>query len=160
MKAPQVDTKLYKLAHDAAMNLQDVMIIQLADNLYDLYNCYSIERKSSSWLVSVRSNLLPHHFYNLKNAVTWCMYDYRNRLVDARQILELDRQLTAAAGGVQLHQRLIKRSKTLQQSELYSAKLREELTIQEHALQRIQHYINNATVWQKQKFKSKAREST
>ena len=159
MKDRSFDKKIRRLAQDVANELQDIMMIRLSDDSYELFDRYSIKRISGTWTVSRHYVDGNHEFYNLRNAATWCIYDYRNKLLDAKQIRELDRKLSSAVNQAQLHQRLIKTAKTHEALDLYSIKLNEEMLMQLHVSKRIQQYIDDAQHWQKKKFEIKARHS-
>lgn len=159
MKDKQLDKKIYRMAHDMTTELQDIMMLKISEDNYELFDRYSVKRINGTWTATKRNVDSVNQFYNLRNAVTWCIYDYRNKIIDAKQIRELDRKLSSSVSEAQLHQRLLKTVKTHESADLYSAKLNEETLMQLHVSKRIQQYIEDAQRWQKKKFESKARQS-
>jgi len=136
--------------------LADISIVQESDGSYLLFNKYSIRKIDNEYRVShtylAESNI---SFYVLKHAVTWCTYDKRNRIMESKRILDLDRQLTSIESAIEIHQKLSRKTTNLDSKLIYLAKLGEEKLKRTQINAEIEQYISESKNWQANRFNAK-----
>jgi len=136
-------------------DLEDVIVYQNEDGSYELFNKYRIEKSSDSEFNVYIWGIRSLTFYSLKNAVTWCTYDKRNRVLDSDRIHYLDSGLVRIEAMIEQHQRLVKKANNPDSKLIYLAKLTEEKLQKKHMLSEIGSYINQSKLWQTQRFNRK-----
>lgn len=137
-------------------DLEDIVIFQNSDGSYDLFNTYVIEKKSDKeYFVSMKKTHTEHSFYSMKNAVTWCIFDKRNRIVQANRILLLDNQLGGLDVDIQLHTKIFKNSKNSEDKLIFLAKLNEDKLKKKTVTDELYTYINDSKQWQTKRFDRK-----
>lgn len=136
-------------------DLEDVIVYQNEDGSYELFNKYKIEKSSDNEYIVYIWGISSLTFYSLKNAVTWCTYDKRNRVLDSNRIHYLDSGLVRIEAMIEQHQRLVKKANNPDSKLIYLAKLTEEKLHKKHMLSEIGSYINQSKLWQTQRFNRK-----
>lgn len=136
-------------------DLEDVIVYQNEDGSYELFNKYKIEKLSSNEYNVYIWGISSLTFYSLKNAVTWCTYDKRNRVLDSNRIHYLDSGLVRIEAMIEQHQRLVKKANNPDSKLIYLAKLTEEKLHKKQMLSEIGSYINQSKLWQTQRFNRK-----
>lgn len=139
------------MINDTALRLQDRIIYTEDDGSYNVFGKYIIKKNNTSHNISFRvSNIsgnLIHDFYTIKNALTWCIFDYRNKFYDSRRIIDLDRQLSSVDANIMIHKRLYKRSKK-DNKEIFELKLHEDLLTRNSIVSTLKGYITAGNAWQ------------
>jgi hypothetical protein len=137
-------------------DLEDIVIFQNTDGSYELFNTYMIEKKSEKeYYVSMKKTYTEHTFYSIKNAVTWCIFDKRNRIVEANKILLLDHRLGGLDTDILLHTKIFKNSKNSEDKLIFLAKLNEDKLKKKTVTDELYGYINDSKQWQTKRFDRK-----
>lgn len=146
--------KLDSIADDALTKLQKKLILFEKEGTYNVFGKYIIENtKKTSKVLNTSGNVI-HNFYSIKNALAWCIFDYRNKFYDSRRIIDLDRQLSSIDIDIEIHKRLYKKSKK-ENREIYELKLSEDLIKRSNIVNLLRKYIISSNTWQINRFNSK-----
>lgn len=135
--------------------LQDLSIISNGPGSYCLYNKYNIIKQGQSFVVTLETSNTELSFNTLKSAATWCSYDKRNRIVEARRICILDFKLASVDADITLHNQLLKQAKTEDGKLIYAAKLTEEKLKKKQIAHELNKYIEESVSWQTKRWNKK-----
>jgi hypothetical protein len=133
---------------DQIRSLQDIIVYQDPDGKYQLFETYSIEKVDDVFIVSgirLAKNLT---FSVLKNAVTWCTYDKRNRIQESNEILNLDHKLNRINSDISIRQLMAKKAKNPDDKLIYIAKIGEDKIKRKQMTERLDGYIRESRNWQ------------
>ena len=145
--------KIEKTIHkDELKHLQDLSIFQDATGSYQLFNKYTITKTNGSYEVGFFTSSSTMLFWELKNAVTWCTFDRRNRIMDSKRIIELDNKIARLDANISVHHRMVKNSKNNEEKLIYLAKLNEDKFQKKAMSEELQKYIAHSYVWQQKRF--------
>jgi hypothetical protein len=132
--------------------LSELTIIQGPDGSYFLFNQYSIRKTNDCYIVEKDSIAGTKSFNVLKNAVSWCTFDKRNNIYESNRILDLDIRLASVDSEIQVHQKLVKKAKNLEEKLIYLAKLGEEKMERKQISEELAGYVNSSKIWQEKRF--------
>lgn len=135
-------------------DLKDCTIVKENNTTFLFFDKFRIKRNADSWVVSHLRITDNHTFYNLKSAVTWCIFEHSKNFYDANRIKDLDRIITDQENSIQLYQQLLKTSKEKEQKCLYLIKLTEGLCKKKIANQELEKFINTSRTLLNKKFKT------
>jgi hypothetical protein len=135
--------------------LQDLSIISDGPGSYCMYNLYHIKKQGETFIVSSETSSLEQPFNTLKSAATWCSYDKRNRIAEAKRIIILDFKLSSVEADITLHTTLLKRAKTADDKLIYAAKLTEEKLKKKQIAEELNGFINESMSWQARRWNKK-----
>lgn len=136
--------------------LTDIVVYQEEDGSYNLFNQYIINKvKNDHYAVAMTTTLTCHTFTKLRNAVAWCTYDKRNRIMDAKRIIELDRYLDGVQTAIELYSQLTKKAKNVENKLIFLAKLTEEKSKKRILSDEMNDFVENSRVWQIKRFEQK-----
>lgn len=135
--------------------LQDLSIIENGPGSYCLYNKYTITKQGQSFVVTLDTTNTEMTFNSLKSAATWCSYDKRDKIVDAKRICILDFKLASVDADIVLHSQLLKRAKTEDGKLIYAAKLTEEKHKKKQIASELNRYIEESVSWQNRRWNKK-----
>ena len=157
MKKRDALKKLDKfISTDIIGNLQDVVIYQDQDGSYQLFNTYRIAKGSDKeFIVTMNHTYTEKVFYTLKNAVTWCTYDKRNKFYESNRIVELDNRLGGLEVDISIHYKLFKTVKDDNDKLIYLAKLNEDRTKKRSFTTELTRYVEESKIWQQKRFNLK-----
>lgn len=149
-----IDEKLEKIfTIDLIKTIQDIGILQAPDGSYALFGSYYIHRNGEKdYLLTVSDKYTEHKFYSLKNAVAWCIYDKRNKIVESKRILQLDQKLMAIDSSINLHRQLMKSVKDQEQKLIYFSKLTDEKMKRLQIARELGNYLSESKLWQERRF--------
>jgi hypothetical protein len=133
---------------DQIKSLQDIVVYQDPDGTYQLFETYSIEKIDSAYVVSSNSLSKNLSFSVLKNAVTWCTYDKRNKILDANTIIDLDHKLSRIDSDINIRQAMVKKAKNSEDKLIYIAKLGEDKLRRKQMVEQLDDYIRESRNWQ------------
>ena len=136
-------------------DLQDLSIISTGPSSYCLYNKYNITKQGQSFAVTLETSNTEMFFNSLKIATTWCSYDKRNRIVEAKRISELDSKSGSIDADIALHSQLLKRSKKEDDKLIYAAKLTEEKLKKRQIAEELNGFVNESVSWQTKRWNKK-----
>ena len=134
--------------------IKDILIVQLADNTYSLYGKYIIKRIEKDSFNIEANNEIIANFCNIKNAVTWCMFDKTNRLHQANRVQSLDKSLISINVDMMIHEKMYKKAKDSESKLMYLAKLTEDRYKQKTVINELSAYIKQTITWNYNRFKT------
>lgn len=134
--------------------LQDLSVSRDSAGSYHLFNKYKITKTGDLYYVELYRVANQKTFNVLKNAVAWCTFDKRNLIQDSTRILQLDNKLAGIEAEIQLHQKLVTRTKKTEEKLIYLAKLTEEKTERYSINEELSKYIYNSRNWQERRLTS------
>ena len=140
------------LPHPDFKALQDIVVYQLADGSYQLFNKYCIEKQSHSYVVTMEPISSTHSFSSLKTATAWCIFDKRMKFYESRRILELDAKLSSLDFDFNLHQKMLKRATTPESQLIAAAKLYEAKVKKQSMSDELESYLIDSKNWQHRRF--------
>jgi hypothetical protein len=149
--------KIEKTIHkDDLKHLQDLSIFQDSTGTYQLFNKYTITKINGSYEVGFFTSSSTVVFWELKNAVTWCTFDRRNKIMDSKRILELDKKLARLDANIIVHQKMVKNSKNNEEKLIYLAKLGEERLMLKRLTEELNDFIIDSKLWHTKRFNTKS----
>jgi hypothetical protein len=149
--------KMSKIIRDSDIKaISDVLIERYDNGVYHLFEKYQIKKIKGVYVIDCLTHADELYFYALKNAVAWCTYDKRNRINDSERILHLDIKLSGIEAEIEVHQKLVKRTKKTEEKLIYLAKLGEEKMERKRINDELTGYVYNSRNWQENRFHSKS----
>jgi hypothetical protein len=139
-------------------SLQDLIVYQESDGTYILFEKYSIVKRNNDFIVSSNTLIKELNFSALKNAVTWCIYDKRNLIVDAKTIIDLDDKISRLDSDITIRQQLMKKAKTSDDKLIVIAKLGEDRVKRKQLATQLDNYIKESKTWQLNRFSIKPKQ--
>ena len=148
-----IEKKFKKVISNQEMEkLKDISMFRNPDGVYEIFNSYFIDKKPEGAIVKLHNGDLINSFYNLKNAMCWCIFDKRGRYTSAKRIIELDLKLSSIEVTMTIHQKLFKKTKDTEKRLLYSTKLIEDKIKKQVIMSEMSTYIGRCKTWQYQQF--------
>lgn len=136
--------------------LKDLSIFQDETGTYQVFNKYTITKTNNGYKVGFFTSNDTVTFWTLKNALTWCTFDRRNKIMDSKRIFELDKKIAGIETDIVLHQKMIKKSKSNEEKLIYLAKLGEEKLNLRRFTEELSDYINDSKSWHTKRFTTKS----
>lgn len=131
----------------------ELAIFQNEDGSYDLFNKYRVTKKEQNlYEVSKIYGDQVHFVSSLKNAVTWCIYEKRNKWSIANRILEIDKKVAGIDVSMALHKRMLLSAKDNENKLVLLNKLNEEKIKRKSMLQELAEYVNESKIMQSKIF--------
>jgi hypothetical protein len=131
---------------ELSKELKNWFIIQ-DKNDYLLFNQFKIVNRNSHYEVLHLNNSLTERFYNLKNAVTWCICEKLKKYDDSETIRNLDRKIENYKTSESIHKKLLIKTKEKSQKEIYYIKFVEDVKQKTLAQKEMENYINISRYW-------------
>ena len=136
--------------------LQNIVIFREEDGTYNVYNKYLIRKNTDGiYMLSIIGSHTEKNFFKLKNAVSWCSYDKRNLIKDARRLHELDQLIYGLETEIQIHSKLMRKTKEVDTKIICLSKLSQEKAKKRMFLYELERYIHDSTDWQNRMFDTK-----
>ncbi len=133
--------------------LKDVMIINDGGNNYELFGKYYVSPTPSGYFkVTLKTTHDEYEFANVRNAVTWCIFDNVKKYSDANRIKDLDLKLCSMEVDLAIHKKMVKNTKDTNNKWIYIIKLQEDTLKKKMMLNEMSSYINTSKIIQAQKF--------
>lgn len=133
----------------------DIAIFKYEDGTYELFNKYYIVEKNGYYVIQPKSSDDEKNFSSLRNAVTWCSFDNRNKFSQANRIEYLDTMISGMDANIVVHKNLISRAKDIENKLIYIAKMSEEQAKKKQMVEEMSSFINESKNWQTRKFATK-----
>jgi hypothetical protein len=144
------------LTNEFIQSVGNISIFKNDDGSYELFDRYIInETTNNTFIVSIRSSYTTKTFNSLKNAVTWCTFEKRNKFHQTTRIEHLDKSIGSINVEINMHQNLLKKSNELDKKMIYIAKLNEERLKRKSMTTEMHSYITESKYWQTKKFAPK-----
>lgn len=114
------------LANEFNKHLSKISIFKNEDGSYEFFDKYVIIEKDTRYEISFKNQDSTAAFSSLKNAVAWCIHDNQNKLATANRIKYLDMLLSGTEVSIEMHKKMVKNSKNIENTLIQLAKLNEE----------------------------------
>lgn len=131
----------------------ELSIFQNEDGSYELFNKYRITKKEQNiYEVAKIYGDQTYLVSSLKNAVTWCIYEKRNKWAISNRILEIDKKIAGIDVAMALHKRILSSTKNNENKMVLLNKLNEEKIKRKSMLQELAEYVNQSKILQSKMF--------
>ena len=153
----KIDRKLDKMISNSEFaKLQDVVIFKDTDGTFNLFNKYHIKKKDvNDIVVSLNNGDDVNSFFNMKNAVCWCVLDKIGKYHLADRVINLDMHLSSLEVHISIHSKLFKKAKKTEDKLIYLAKLNQDKLQKTAMSEELSKYIQDSYIWQQKRFSSK-----
>ena len=138
---------------DLEKTVNNILIIQDETGNYELFNKYIVSYVNDSITVQIKHTYTVKQFSSLPVAVTWCIFDNRNKIMQSNRIEYLDQLLTGLDSSILLHKKIFKNNKDMRFISL--AKLSEDLYKKKILRKELLNYVSDSKVWQLKQFSQK-----
>lgn len=154
----KIDRKLDKMISNSEFaKLQDVVIFKDTDGTFNLFNKYHIKKKDvNDIVVSLNNGDDVNSFFNMKNAVCWCVLDKIGKYHLADRVINLDMHLSSLEVHISIHSKLFKKAKKTEDKLIYLAKLNQDKLQKSAMSEELSKYIQDSYNWQQKRFGLKA----
>jgi len=143
------------LSKELLHKMGDIAIFKYEDGTYELFNKYHIIEEKGNYIIKPKRSFDTMNFSSLRNAVTWCSFDNRNKLTQADRIAYLDSMISGLDANITVHKNLIARTKDVEYKLIYIAKMSEEQAKKKYMVEEMSSFINESKNWQTRKFATK-----
>lgn len=133
---------------DLEKTVADIIILENANGGYELFNKYDLYKKNNFVKVVVRHTYTVKEFSSLKIAVSWCIFDKRNKIVEAKRLEQLDQLLTGISVSIHAHKKTLAVSSNIDHKLIVSAKLSNDQHKKKLLIHEISGLIQNSKNWQ------------
>lgn len=140
------------LTREYNTNNAEISIFKNQDGSYELFNKYIINKINNRYQVNKKVSYTSKNFSTLKNAVTWCIFDKRNKIRESIRIEYLDKMIDSKNVAIELHTRLINKSSSIENTLIYFAKLTDEEAKKKILLKELSGFITESKLWQNERF--------
>lgn len=137
---------------DLEKTVADVIILQNSTGGYELFNKYDLYKENNFVKVMVRYTHTIKEFSSLKVAMSWCIYDKRNKITEAKRLEQLDQLLTGINVAINSHKKTLSVSKNIDHKLIVSAKLSNDQHKKKLLTHEISGLIQNSKNWQLSQF--------
>ena len=134
---------------------KDILIFQNDNGTYELFAKYFIELHSNGYIINTTCYSEGKIFSNLKNAVTWCIFDNKNKVQQTARIEYLDKMLAGTDMNIIIHKKLIDKTSDMDHKLIYVSKLSQEQVRKKEMLEEMDNFITQSKNWQTRKFAPK-----
>lgn len=133
--------------------LKNYTILKEDHNTYLLFDKFKVYKNKNGFTVSYYRISESYFFCDIRNAITFCIFENFNNYVDANRMKDLDRILSDIDFSNNLQNKLIKKSKTKEQKLLHHIKLNEGLHRKKFAVEELEKLINISRTLLDKKFR-------
>jgi len=133
----------------------DILILQDEDGSYELFNRFKIHKINNGYKTISNYNSDEKLFSTLQNAVTWCIFENRNKFNQAKRVEYLDKMLAGTETNIEVHKKLIRKTKDLENKLIYISKMSQEQAKRKLMLREMSNFIAESKMWQTKKFATK-----
>jgi hypothetical protein len=155
MNTKNIIDRLDNFFNNEYKSASKISIIQNNDGSYVLFDKYMIQKFNNTYKVFKLATHVELDFNVLQNSVTWCIFDYRNKIIDCNKIVTLDRDLSSIDASIQLHKTLIGKTKNQDNKILYYAKMSNDICKKKNYTRQLKMLVREATNWQLNRFNYK-----
>lgn len=136
--------------------LQKRLVIE-TDRGYELFGEYVIALVENKYVITKNRTDLYKEFYNLKNAIVWATFDFRNSISNANRVDELDMLIEGLSSSINTHQQYYDTSKDMDRKIIYFTKMQEARLKRKVLQNEVTRFINETKRWQESQFKKAAK---
>jgi len=134
-------------------HLKNFTIVKDEKNNILLFDKFKVFKKNNVYQVSLCRITESYFFCDIKNAITFCIFEHYQNYNDANRIKDLDRILGNIDFTINLQNKLIKKSKTKEQKLVHYIKLHQEAYRKKFAVQELEKLINISRTLINKKFR-------
>lgn len=134
-------------------SLMGTVITRTPDGTYQLFGDYEIDQDTEGYLVSKKGVHFSHKFGVLRSGVAWCIMDRRNKIKEAREIIDLDAKISSHTVEIIQQSKLKAGAKELGSFLIHETKLDDALVKRAHAMDCMDNLIEQTRIWQEKKFR-------
>lgn len=128
-------------------------VFKNSDGSYELFDRYTVvPSNNGAYRVYMNFKTMFKVFYSLKNAVTWCTFEKRNKYRETARIEELDRLIEGIDVSIRVHQNIITRNKKPKDQSIYITKLSEDHLKKKCMMNELASFILDSRIWQDKQF--------
>lgn len=138
---------------DLEKSMANVMIMQNDDGSYELFDKYIISTEDSNVIVKSKYTHTVKNFSSLPVAVTWCIFDKRNKIIELNRVEYLDRMIAGLNSSILVHKKIFKNNKDMAFISL--AKLSQDSYKKKLLSTELMEYIKESKIWQLKQFSKK-----
>lgn len=135
---------------DLEKTVQNVIVLQDEYGNYELFNKYHLKLENNFISVSSKYSYTVKNFSSLPVAVTWCIFDKRNKIVECKRIEYLDNMLIGIESSILLHKNIIRKNSDNKFISL--AKLSQDQYKRKALLKEMKKFIKDSKNWQMRQF--------
>jgi len=157
MSEKEVFKRFQKLFDKADLLEMSKDIIYEDNGKYILLETYEISKSDKGFTLHKNGVHMERVFCNARNAIVYATLDKRNKIMDAKKVVELDRVLEDSNNSMELHKKLADRAKDLDTKTIYLAKLQEAKLKKDHINEQLDDYIIEVKKWQNARFAQAAK---
>lgn len=140
------------LENQMSKNLTEIVIFKNDIGSYELFNRYIITVADNFYEVSYKNGSIIKKFYNLKNAVAWCIFDKRNKFNKTQRLEDLDRMIGSAEFNMIVHKKIMSSTKDIDTKLINLAKYNEEKLRKKLMTSELVSYIQESKNYQNSQF--------
>lgn len=146
------EKKIYDFFNKDFINhTSNIAIFKNQDGSYELFNRYEITgSKNDGYVITIKHSFTSIFFYSLKNAVTWCIFEKRNKIYESNRIVHLDHSLNNIKNMRLWHKKLLKNTKNIDRKMVYLAKLSFDCNKYNNLLKELNEFTTTSKFWQTQ----------
>ena len=144
--------KLDKFVEKQIHDIPNLIIMHNEDGSYELYDSFIIVKKNNKFEVTKKTSYSNKNFFTLKNAVTWCIFEYRNKIIEANRVENLDRIISSIMGEIEVHKYLMKKTTDIDKKFVYLSKLSDSVHKKTIAFKELNNLITDSKYWQLEQF--------
>lgn len=133
-------------------NLSNVFIFKDDDNSYLLYDRYYVTKTDKGIEVTLKYGHNNKVFNTLQNAVTWCIYDKRNKIDIANRVEFLDQMISGLNSSISINKKIIGGKNDLDTKYIALAKLSESKYKKKNMMNELLGYVRDSKEWQLKQF--------
>ena len=133
-------------------NLSNVFIFKDDDNSYLLYDRYYVTKTDKGIEVTLKYGHNNKVFNTLQNAVTWCIYDKRNKIDIANRVEFLDQMISGLNSSISINKKIIDGKNDLDTKYIALAKLSESKYKKKNMMNELLGYVRDSKEWQLKQF--------
>ena len=140
-------------------HLKDVFIQKTTDG-WNLFNRFKIRKANDGYYqVTSASWSDANNFGMLKNAIAWTIHIQHGRIIEASNILLLDKRLCSLEVEIPIHKEMLDVTKDMSTKLIYLNKLEEDILKKHYYIDQMKIYINTSNTWQQEAFAKKKKKS-
>jgi hypothetical protein len=132
--------------------LANLSIFELEKDNYIIFGKYNLILENSKFIL--KSTIFDRHiiFYDIRNAVAWCIFNNSNKYIYCKDIEDLDAKLEHINTELTLYNKFNTKKMTIDQLHVYETKITELLYKKKVITKNLQKLINTSKSWQKKRY--------
>lgn len=133
-------------------NTIQISILKNIDGSYELFGKFKIYEENKKYVVETKYTHSSTFFYSLQNAVTWCIFQKRDKFNESTRIYNLDKIIEGLNFSINRLNSMLNKVTDNENILIYSAKLSQDEAKKYKLNHELQGYKTQAKYWQDTKF--------